>query len=106
MYVSPTFATSARRCITSPDDGFLAVVGESGAGKSTLRRDLVHRLNTENAPVIPIEPYVLAMEDSDTKGKTLRVTHIAETMMAAVAPAEADPEVTLRAIAPSLEGQP
>lgn len=69
-------------------DGFLAVIGESGAGKSTLRRDLVNRLETESAPVIVIEPYVLAMEDNDAKGKTLKSTHIAESIMAAVAPLE------------------
>lgn len=89
MYVSPDIRYVREAMYhVARHDGFLAVVGESGAGKSTLRRDLVHRLNTENAPVIPIEPYVLAMEDSDTKGKTLRVTHIAEAMMAAVAPLE------------------
>lgn len=69
-------------------DDFLAVVGESGSGKSTLRRDLVARLQEENAPVIVIQPYVLAMEDSDHKGKTLRSTHIAEAILSAVAPTE------------------
>jgi type II secretory pathway predicted ATPase ExeA len=67
-------------------DGFLAVIGESGAGKSTLRRDLVNRLDAENAPVVVIEPYVLGMEDNDIKGKTLKSTHIAEAIMAAVSP--------------------
>lgn len=38
--------------------------------------------------MIVIEPYVLAMEDNDTKGKTLKSTHIAESIMAAVAPLE------------------
>ncbi|MFF6557883.1 ATP-binding protein, partial [Pseudomonas aeruginosa] len=51
-------------------DGFLAVIGESGAGKSTLRRDLEHRL--EGTPVTVIQPYVLGMEDNDTKGKPLK----------------------------------
>lgn len=69
-------------------DGFLAVIGDSGAGKSTLRRELVQRLEYETAPVIVIEPYVLAMEDNDVKGKTLKSTHIAEAIMAAVAPLE------------------
>ena len=68
--------------------GFLAIEGESGAGKSTLRRDLVNRLQENNDPVIIIEPYVLASEDNDTKGKSLKSTHIAESMMAAVAPLE------------------
>lgn len=73
---------------TARHGGFLAVEGESGAGKSTLRRDLVNRLTENNDPVIIIEPYVLASEDNDTKGKSLKSTHIAEAMMAAVAPLE------------------
>lgn len=71
---------------TARHDGFLAIVGESGAGKSTLRRDLAQRL--QNEPVIVIEPYVLGMEDNDSKGKSLKATHIAEAVMAAVAPLE------------------
>lgn len=73
---------------TARHGGFLAVEGESGAGKSTLRRDLVNRLTENNDPVLIIEPYVLASEDNDTKGKSLKSTHIAEAMMAAVAPLE------------------
>ncbi|NNJ15479.1 AAA family ATPase [Pseudomonas putida CSV86] len=73
---------------TARHGGFLAIEGESGAGKSTLRRDLVNRINENNDPVIIIEPYVLASEDNDTRGKTLKSTHIAEAMMAAVAPLE------------------
>ncbi|MFJ4141447.1 ExeA family protein [Pseudomonas sp. NPDC089734] len=68
--------------------GFLAIEGESGAGKSTLRRDLINRLVEKNDPVIIIEPYVLASEDNEPKGKPLKSTHIAESMMAAVAPLE------------------
>lgn len=66
--------------------GFLAVVGESGAGKSTLREELVERLAREQQPVIVITPYVLAMEESDAKGKTLKAQHIAEAIMSSVAP--------------------
>ncbi|MEW3666214.1 AAA family ATPase [Pseudomonas aeruginosa] len=65
-------------------DGFLAVIGESGAGKSTLRRDLEHRL--EGSPVTVIQPYVLGMEDNDTKGKPLKSEHIAEAILAEIAP--------------------
>lgn len=71
---------------TARHDGFLAIVGESGAGKSTLRRDLAHRLRNE--PVITIDPFVVGMEATDTKGKTLKATHIAEAIMYAVAPLE------------------
>ncbi len=73
---------------TARHGGFLAVVGQSGAGKSTLRRDLVNRITENNDPVIIIEPYVLSSEDSEAKGKPLKSTHIAESMMAAVAPLE------------------
>ncbi|ELK4791030.1 AAA family ATPase [Pseudomonas aeruginosa] len=89
MYVSPDIRYVREYMYqVAKHDGFLAVIGESGAGKSTLRRDLVQRLDSESAPVIVIEPYVLAMEDNDTKGKTLKSTHIAESIMAAVAPLE------------------
>ncbi|OXS19839.1 transposase [Pseudomonas fluorescens] len=71
---------------TARHGGFIAVEGESGAGKSTLRRDLVNRIAENNDPVLIIEPYVLASEDNDTKGKSLKSTHIAESMMAAVSP--------------------
>lgn len=66
--------------------GFLAIVGESGAGKSTLREELIERLTREEQAVIVVQPYVLAMEGSDVKGKTLKSVHIAEAVMAAVAP--------------------
>lgn len=66
--------------------GFLAVIGESGAGKSTLREELADRIRREEQAVILIEPYVLAMESTDSVGKTLRSQHIAEAIMACVAP--------------------
>lgn len=73
---------------TARHGGFLAVVGESGAGKSTLRRDLIERINNEHAPVIVIEPYIIAMEDNDNKGKTLKATSIAEAIINTLAPLE------------------
>ena len=73
---------------TAKHGGLLALVGESGCGKSTLRRDLVDRAVREQSNMIFIEPYVLAMEESDTKGKTLKSAHIAEALIAAVAPLE------------------
>ncbi len=66
--------------------GFLAVIGESGAGKSTLREELVSRIQREEQAVIIVEPYVLAMEAQDKVGKTLRSHHLAESIMAAIAP--------------------
>ena len=68
--------------------GFMAVVGESGAGKSTLRRDLIDRINGENLPIVVIEPYIIAMEDNDLKGKTLKAAHIAEAIVNTLAPLE------------------
>lgn len=71
--------------------GFLAVVGESGAGKSTLAEDLEERLKAEKKDVAIIRPYVLAMEASDTKGKTLKASHIAEAIAATL-----DPQLKVR----------
>lgn len=71
---------------TACHGGFVAVVGESGAGKSTLREDLQDSIMREGRQIIMIEPYVLAMEDNDIKGKTLKAVHIAEAVLAAVAP--------------------
>jgi len=100
MYVSQDIRY-VRECMyqVARHDGFLAVVGESGAGKSTLRRELVARLEAEDAPVVVIEPYVLAMEDNDQKGKTLKSAHIAESIMAVVNPTEmpkSSPEARFR----------
>lgn len=84
---------------TAKHGGFLAVIGESGSGKSTLRRDLIDRLAHDDAPVLVIEPYVLAMEDNDKKGKALRALQIAEAILAVVAPLErlpANPESRFR----------
>ena len=66
--------------------GFLAVVGESGAGKSTLAEDLEERMKADKKDVVIVRPYVLAMEASDTKGKTLKSSHIAESIAAALDP--------------------
>ncbi|EEJ1459365.1 AAA family ATPase [Salmonella enterica subsp. enterica] len=69
---------------TATHGGMLAIWGESGAGKSTLRRDLIDRLQRENSNIIVIEPYVLAMEDNDRIGKTLKAASIAEAILRAV----------------------
>lgn len=73
---------------TAKAGGFIAVCAESGAGKSTLRRELIERINRERQAIIVIEPYVLAAEDNDTKGKTLKSVHIAEAILHAIAPLE------------------
>jgi type II secretory pathway predicted ATPase ExeA len=66
--------------------GFTAVVGESGAGKSTLAEDLEERIKAEKRDIAVIRPYVLAMEQNDTKGKTLKSSHIAEAIASALDP--------------------
>lgn len=71
---------------TAKHGGFIAVTGESGAGKTTLKRDLIDRINKENQSIIVIEPYVLAAEDNDVKGKTLKAGHIAEAILGALMP--------------------
>lgn len=68
--------------------GFVAVVGESGAGKSTLREELYERLRREQRDVHLIEPAVLASAETDAKGKPIKAQHIAEAVMATVAPLE------------------
>lgn len=86
--------------------GFIAVVGESGAGKTTLREDLSDRLALENRPVVMIEPYVLAMEENDIKGKTLKAAHIAEAILESVAPGtnpKRSPEARFRQVHRALQ---
>lgn len=74
--------------------GFVALVGESGSGKTTLRRDLLERIQREDMPIQVIQPFVIGMESTDLKGKTLKAMHIVEAIMATIAPHE-----TLRASA-------
>lgn len=71
--------------------GFIAVVGESGAGKSTLAEDLQERIRTEGRDILVSRPYVLGMEGSDDRGKTLKATQIAESIATAI-----DPHARLR----------
>lgn len=79
-YVRETMLGTARH------GGLLAIIGESGSGKTTLRKDLENRIQADGLPIILIQPYVLAMEDNDQKGKTLKSTHLAESILYTVAP--------------------
>lgn len=89
MWISPDIRYVREHMhTTAKHGGFLAVVGESGSGKSSVRRDLEQRIADERLPVILVQPYVIAAEDNDKKGKTLKSTHIAESILAAVAPLE------------------
>jgi type II secretory pathway predicted ATPase ExeA len=60
---------------------FVAITGESGAGKSTLAEDLEQRIIDDRRDVLVIRPYVLQMELSDTKGKTLKSGEIARAII-------------------------
>ncbi|MFZ2986621.1 ExeA family protein [Ideonella sp.] len=66
--------------------GFVAIVGESGSGKSTLAEDLEQRIADTNEPIVVIRPYVVAMEDSDSKGKPLRAPAIGEAIIRTLTP--------------------
>ena len=81
--------------------GFVAVVGESGAGKTTLAEDLEERIKTDKRDIVIIRPYVLAMEANDQKGKTLKSSHIAEAIAAALDPqlkVKSSPEARFRQV--------
>ena len=67
--------------------GFIGIVAESGAGKSTLVDELEERIADEGRQVVIIRPYVLAMEENDQKGKTLKSAQIAEAIISALDPA-------------------
>lgn len=71
---------------TARHGGFLAVIGESGAGKTTLREELLERIARDEPSIIVCQPYVLAMEDTDEVGKTLRSHHIAACILRTLAP--------------------
>ena len=89
MYISPDIRYVREAMFqTARHGGFLCVTGESGAGKTVLTRDLEERIARETQPIILIKPYVLAMEDDDTRGKTLKATHVAESILTAIAPKE------------------
>lgn len=89
MWISPDIRyVREHMYTTAKHGGFLAVVGESGSGKSSVRRDLEQRIADEHLPIILVQPYVLAAEDTDKKGKTLKSTHIAEAILATCSPLE------------------
>ena len=73
MFTSGEIAYVREACMQAAVGGrFIAVVGESGAGKTTILSDLESRIEREKKPVMVIKPWVLGMEDTDTKGKTLK----------------------------------
>ncbi len=66
--------------------GFIGIVGESGAGKSILLEELEERIAEEGRQVVIIRPYVLAMEQNDTQGRTLKSGQIAEAIVLTLDP--------------------
>ena len=87
VYQSPAVRYARAALLdVAQNHGFFALVGESGAGKTTLAEELEQRLIDEGKDIVIIKPYVLAMEATDTKGKTLRATHIAEAIAYALDP--------------------
>lgn len=87
VFLSPDIRLCRERLWdVAKNGGFCAIIGESGSGKTTLHEELNERIHREGAPVIVIEPYILAMEDNDVKGKTLKSGQIAETIISALDP--------------------
>lgn len=78
--------------------GFIALVGESGAGKTTLAEELEERLRKEAGAreTLIMRPYVLGMEENDTKGKTLKSGALAEAVIHALDP-NATPRLSAQA---------
>ena len=67
--------------------GMLAVIGQSGSGKSTMRGAVIEQLREDHTPCIVIEPYVIAMAESDATGVPLRAQHSASAIWREVSPA-------------------
>ena len=70
----------------------LGLVGESGSGKSTIRQELHERLRNDSRPTIIIEPYVIGMEENDTRGKPLKAGDISAAILYEVAPEQRLPQ--------------
>lgn len=67
---------------------FVAIVGESGAGKTTMLDDLKEQILKEHKPLVFIEPSVLGMEDSDTRGKSIKSAGIQTAIVMTLDPTE------------------
>lgn len=63
---------------------FRAIVGESGSGKTTLVQELRNRIEREQHPIILIEPYVIAMEETEARGRPLRSEDIIDATIRAL----------------------
>lgn len=87
MFVSSEVRFIREACLQTAKNGaFVAVLGESGAGKTTIMSDLKERVANDHEAIITIEPSVLAMEDSDTTGKSLKSGDILRAGIATLDP--------------------
>ena len=97
MYTSGEIAYVREACLQAAKGGrFVAVVGESGAGKTTIQSDLESRIARDKLPILVIKPWVTGMEDSDSKGKTLKSTDILASIVTTLDPLASMPQ-TLQA---------
>ena len=87
MWVSPDIRY-VRECMftTAKHGGFLAINGESGSGKSIIATDLEQRIHDENLRIMLIKPYVLAAEETESRGTMLKSAHVAESILRTLAP--------------------
>tara|TARA_B100002003_G_scaffold63662_1_gene58983 strand:+ start:1243 stop:2439 length:1197 start_codon:yes stop_codon:yes gene_type:complete len=93
LFVSPDIRYVRESLYQATQDGvFLAIVGESGSGKSTIRQELHERLRNDSRPTIIIEPYVIGMEENDTRGKPLKAGDISAAILYEVAPEQRLPQ--------------
>lgn len=97
MYVNGEIAYVREACMQAAVGGrFVAVVSESGGGKTTMLGDLEARIERDRKPVLVIKPWVLGMEESDTRGKTLKSADILASIITTLDPL-ARPRMTLQA---------
>lgn len=87
MWISPDIRY-VRECMlaTAQHASFLAVVGESGSGKSTVLTDLEERIKADKLPIIISKPYIIAAEETESKGTMLKSAHIAESLLRTLTP--------------------
>jgi type II secretory pathway predicted ATPase ExeA len=71
---------------TATTGRFTGVFGESGSGKTSLLADFRARVFADNKPIILIEPSVLGMEDTDSKGKTVKSADILTAIVSTLDP--------------------
>ena len=71
---------------TAKHGGMLAIVGESGSGKTTLVAEFKDRIARQRRDLVVIEPSVLYMEETDTRGKTMKSAEIVQAILATIAP--------------------